>query len=181
MNYESKYERGLISLLLVDPQVRDIQEQPPEVAYVDTDGRRRVHIFDFLVRRAGRRIAIDVKPSDKVAGSRIETVQRLIREQTGTSFADEFIVRTEQHIHPDDVHDAETILRARRLPDPAADAAVKRLTAGLIGEARIGALVELTGLESAAFNAIARLIGERVLETCEGARITHDAMVRRCG
>lgn len=180
MNYESKHERDFISLLLADPSVEEIQEQPPAVVFYDDDGRERSHIFDFLVRRSGRRIAVDIKPSEKVQKSGAEHIQELIKEQLGASVADQFIVRTEQHLHPDDVHDAELIARARRLPDAVADKAVQELTSALAGRARIDAIVERTGLAAKAFNALVRLIGDRVLEVCDGARITPNATVRRC-
>lgn len=159
--------------------VEEIKEQPPAVVFYDDDGEERSHIFDFLVRRSGRRIAVDIKPSEKVQKSGVERVQELIKQQLGASVADQFIVRTEQHLHPDDVHDAELVARARRLPDAEADKVVLELISALAGRACIDAIVERTGLGAKAFNALVRLIGDRVLEVCDGARITPNATVRR--
>ncbi|WP_294642439.1 hypothetical protein [uncultured Aureimonas sp.] len=178
--FESDLEQGFIHIALASPEVVELHEQPPAVAFIDDDGRRAEHTFDaLLVTRSGERVAIDVKPRSKIGRSRILDIQRRIREQVGTRFADRYLVRTEDHIHPDDVADARLVLRARRLADPAADAAIAEALPFLAGWCRLVDLVDAIGGGSAAFNAAVRALGSGVLSARGDARISIDAFVRR--
>ena len=150
------------------------------MTYLDETGRRACHTFDVLVAmKTGTRIAVDIKPRDKVERSRVAVVQRLIREQVGTDFADKYVVRTEDHLHPDDVADARWILRARRLANAAADAAVASLLPSMHGWCRLSDLVAAAGMGAAAFNAAVRAIANGFIEVRDCARISLDCLVRR--
>lgn len=177
--FESKIERDLFVVLSIREDVASIDEQSPVVTYRDSEGNH-THTFDALVTMTdGRRIAVDVKPLARVASSGIEEIHRAIREQHGRLVADDFIIRTEAHVHPADVADAELILRARREPDPAADDLVIGLVAPTGGEYRVADLVTASGLGSAAFNAIARLVGSDVLSVVGDDRLSHASRVKR--
>lgn len=177
--YESKLERDFLEIVLARADVVDVEEQPPKVTYVTADGGVKDHWFDSrLLLRDGTRVAVDVKPRARVAQSGIEETQALIFEQFGTAFADIYIVRTEDHMHPDDVLDARLISRARRFADPAADEALTILLGHMHGLCRLGDVVDAIGSGAAAFNAAVRAIGAKILEVQEEKRISLDCMVR---
>lgn len=179
--FESKLERSFLFILLASTAIVDLWEQPECVEFFDEDGVGHDHWFDVLaVDRAGIRFAIDVKPLAFVEETGLRTVHRLIRQQHGTSLADRYLIRTEDHAHPDDVHDARMVLFARRLVDPDADDAVGRLTRTFSGWVQIEALVGATGLRPfAAFNAAVRLIGDGKLQVLNNTRISYGAYVAR--
>ena len=178
--YESTLERDFLVVSLASPEVVDIHEQPPPVSFVHDDGRVAWHTFDMLLRlRDGRRAATDVKPKGKVVRSGILEVHRLIREQVGAQFADLYLVRTEDHVHPDDVADGELLLKARRLADSDADSTVSRLVGCLHGWCRMSDLVLAAGIGGPAFNAAVRLVGDGVLEVRDRERISLNCFVRR--
>ena len=180
LRYESRLERNIFAVLLASACFRFLREQPPYVTYVGPDGTSTKHWFDLVgVEPNGRRVAIDVKPlgSSKMPG--LVAAHRLIEAQVGSTFADEYRILTEEHAHPDDVADARLILRARRLPDAAADEAVARIVSTLNGATPIRPLVAATGLKAAAFNALVRLIGERKACVYDDARISYGAWVSR--
>jgi hypothetical protein len=54
--YEGALERCCLVVGRLRPDIVKVAEQPPSVTYIDDDGRRRRHIFDFrfieVVRRS---------------------------------------------------------------------------------------------------------------------------------
>ncbi|MFU0504600.1 hypothetical protein [Pseudaminobacter sp. NGMCC 1.201702] len=178
--YESKPERGFIYISLASDLVVDYLDQPPSVTFRWPDGRKGEHTFDALLTlRDATRVAVDVKPKKKITKTQILEVQRLIKEQVGTAFADIYLLRTEDHIHPDDVYDAQLLLRARRLACGASDALVAKIASGLHGWCRLRDLVAASGIGGAAFNAAVRLVGDGMLEVRDGARVSYECFVRR--
>lgn len=178
--YESKTERGFIYISLASDLVVDYLDQPPPVTFRWPDGRKGEHTFDALLTfKDGTRAAVDVKPKEKVDKSLILKVQRLIEEQVGKAFADIYLLRTEDHVHPDDVYDAQLLLRARRLACAASDSIVAKLADGLHGWCRLHDLVATSGIGGDAFNAAVRLIGDGALEVRDCARVTYECFVRR--
>ncbi|MEO3998877.1 hypothetical protein [Mesorhizobium sp. CAU 1732] len=158
----------------------DYLDQPPLVTFRWPDGSKGEHTFDALLTlKDTTRVAVDVKPKTKVQKSRILEVQRLIEEQIGKAFADVYLLRTEDHIHPDDVYDARMLLRARRLACAASDAVVAKLVGGLHGWCRLRDLVAVSGIGGNAFNAAVRLIGDGMLEVRDCARVSYECFVRR--
>lgn len=178
--YESTLERGFIYISLASGIVKEFFDQPNPVKFVHENGKPGKHTFDaLLILENGTRAAIDVKPANKVAKSGIREVQRLIKKQVGAVFADIYLVRTEEHIHPDDVHDAQLLLRARRLACDSSDALVGNLANSLHGWCQLRDLVAASGIGGDAFNAAVRLIGDGVLEVRDFARISYECFVRR--
>lgn len=178
--YESKLERGFILISLASGLVEDYLDQPPPVDFVDEDGRMATHTFDALVTLTdGTRAPVDVKPKKKVVRSRILEIHRLIEKQFGSTFADVFLLRTEDHVHPDDVYDAQLLLRARKLACAAADAVVAKLASDLHGWCRLRDVVAASGIGGAAFNAAIRLVADGALEVRDCARVSYKCFVRR--
>lgn len=179
--YESGFEHDYMLICLTSDDVEDYIEQPEAVRYRLPDGRWEKHTFDglLILKDSGRRIAVDVKPFDEVERSRIEETQRLIREQVGKAFADAYVVRTEEHIHPDDVFDAELLMHAYDLPCSVSDEVIAKLSVNLRGWCRVRDLVAAAGIGGNGFNAVVRLIGSEMLEVRDKARISYECFVRR--
>lgn len=178
--YESLLERGFIYISLASGLVEDYLDQPPPVEFRNGDGKMAEHTFDALLTlKDGIRAAVDLKPKKKVVRSGIIEVQKLIEQQVGKSFADIYLLRTEDHVHPDDVADAQLVLRARRFDCPVSDATIATLANSLIGWCRLRDLVAASGMGGDAFNAAVRLIGDGLLEVRENARISYECFIRR--
>lgn len=178
--YESKLERGFIYISLASGLVEGYLDQPPMVTFRWPDGGNGEHTFDALLTlKGGTRVAVAVKPKKKVEKTQILEILRLIEEQVGTAFADIYLLRTEDHIHPDDVYDAQLLLRARRLACAASDAVVATLAGSLHGWCRLRDLVAASGIGGDAFNAAVRLVGDGMLEVRDCARVSYECFVRR--
>lgn len=178
--FESGLERSVALLLMARNDIGDLREQWPKVEYRDANGRLRSHTFDFLVTTvAGSRIAIAVRPSTKVERSGLRETLGLISAQTGCLHADRFLIRTEEHVHRDDVVNARMIISARRLVDPTADAAVSALVDSLRGTVVLGDLVDASGLEGRAFAALVRCIADGTLSLVDGGTIRNRSRVSR--
>lgn len=178
-DYESQLERDFLYVALASSDVEDVHEQPPAASYVDHTGKRRQHTFDALLTLlGGRRIAVALKPSGRVGKSGIQTTLELIREQVGEAFADRYVLRTERHLHPDDVADARLILRARSLPDPGADRAAADIASTLRGWCRLSDLAQAIAPKGVGFNAVVRRIGAGDLFVKGDARISLNCLVR---
>lgn len=175
---ESRLERNVYMVILAHRDIESLHEQPPAVQYIDENGVVHEHTFDALVRMSdGTRIAIDVKPRQRVVLSGLPEVHRMIKTQVGSGFAHRYLIRTEDHAHPVDVANAELILRARRLSNHAADIAVRDLVEDLRGWCRFGDLIAISGVGANAFDALVRLIDEGVLAIRDRVRISYDCLV----
>lgn len=179
LSFESLLELAALLIWLASGRTANILEQPPAIEYYDDDGVLHHHFFDFLaVMNDGLRVLVDVKPAALVASSGILKVQQKIREQHGKKVADRILLRTEEHMHRDDVADAKLILRATRMECAEADEAVSRLVSNTSGWLLISEIVEATGLTFKAFNSILRLVRAGVLEPLGDRRLGYDAYVR---
>ena len=178
--YESRLERNVFLVLMATVAYVSFREQPPTVWFRDENGKDRKHTFDaFLVKPDGRRYAIAVKPASKVEKTGLRAVWDAIKEQIGAAYADEYLILTEEHAHPDDVADARLILRARRMPDAEADDAVAAVVECLPGWCSVRDVVKQTGMGAAGFNALVRLIGAHGAEVYQDTRISYAAYVTR--
>jgi hypothetical protein len=96
ITYESTLERDLAYILLAHPDVDDVRDQDA-IGYVDD--KQRKHTFDLVAHlKSGQKTAFAVKPSKRVASSGITETIDLIRAQAPKGFADDFAVRTGEHI-----------------------------------------------------------------------------------
>ncbi|MFB9223378.1 hypothetical protein [Paracoccus cavernae] len=67
IQFESMLEYRFLCMTLVRPDIHDILEQPPAIHYRRGDGSDASHVFDFVVTlSSGERIAIAIKPADRV-------------------------------------------------------------------------------------------------------------------
>ena len=171
-------ELGMAYILSADHSVQQFEDQPPPVTYVTQEGRYRTHTFDFRATLCdGRRIAYALKPEGKVAPSGIETTLQLIRQQSLTGFADAAVVRTEKTVTKRAVHNARTILWARRCRN-ARDVALAAEHAGrLNGATRLQHLVQAIGLGPRGRVAVLCLIDERALSVADTAWLDSNTLL----
>src|ERR1700737_4341126 len=157
--YEAELELRFALLAKMRPDVRDVVEQPPAVTYVDDQGCRRAHTFDFrLVLTNATRWLVAVKPSALVEKTGIGRVVELVAEQIPPSVADFALLFTEQKLSRPDLYNAEAIPHPRGEPWPADDATVAKLLRKLKGETPIGELVEASRLGGYGFDAVVRAV-----------------------
>ncbi|MEA1647817.1 TnsA endonuclease N-terminal domain-containing protein [Nitrospirillum sp. BR 11164] len=177
MVFESRLEMDLACILMTDHRVVGIEDQPPEVEYVDPNGLRRGHTFDFRVTLFdGARIAIAVKPSSKIERSRIREILSLIRLQV-PDFADRFTVLAEDKITKSRADAARTIIWARRQRSQADIDVVAKVVSTLRGRLPIADLVRMAGIGPRGYVATACLIDEGCLRLAGRGPIQPEAMV----
>jgi hypothetical protein len=88
---ESGIERDVVATLLADRRISKVEDQPPAVKLRLGDRQIR-RTFDFRATlHDGRRVAIAVKPKNKIKSSGIETVIALAEQQI-PQFADRFMI-----------------------------------------------------------------------------------------
>jgi len=94
--WESQIERDYIYLLEFDPAVISYEEQPLRISYY-LNGKERRYTPDFLVRKAGKKLIIEVKQEEEALK---EENQRLFNIVSAICTRDgyEFIVVTDKMI-----------------------------------------------------------------------------------
>jgi hypothetical protein len=175
---ESHLEMQTALILLARRDIVDIENQVP-FEWINEDGEVRDHFFDFKAyHRDGSRTAIMVKPLRRLESERFVAEAHRIAAQVTPAFADKVTLFTDADVDPIELHSAE-LFHAMRTRDPEADAAMRRLVAGVDGAVRIADLVSHSGLEGRGFRALVRLIAAGALETCAFERIGYETLVRR--
>lgn len=175
---ESLTEAMALYVVLARRGVYDIEEQLPPIAFIDVDGERRNHVFDFRVTYTdGRREAIAVKPAKLVEKHRFDATLARIAAATPRSFADRVSLTTDASIDPIEAHNA-CLIHGFRRPDLEADTKARDVVLGLVGSASLADLVAAIGMGARGLRACVRLIGSHVLELTARERITPSARVR---
>lgn len=176
---ESLTEATPLFVILARPGVYDVEEQLPPIEFIDLDGERRSHVFDFRVTyKDGLREAIAVKPAKLVEKHRFGETLARIAAATPRSFAHRVSLITDASIDPIEAHNARMIHGFRR-PDAEADSKAHEVVLGLLGSVSIADLVATIGMGARGLRACVRLIGAHVLELAARERITPAAHVRR--
>lgn len=155
----SQGERETCLLALAMSDLWNLFDQPKPVSFVDVDGRQRTHRFDYLAEfKDGRRVAIAVKPAERVERLNFKATLRAIKRDLPIGFADQVVLVTERERRKAEVQNAELLNFFRRSPDQDADNIVADLIDGLFGEVSISDLIEKSGLGARAFRAVFRAI-----------------------
>lgn len=142
IHFESILERDAYYIMMADPQVTLIHDQPPPVEYEAANGKLRQHWFDTLIeRRNGLRIAIDIKPKGMVEKSGILEVHQRILLQKRHFGAHVIALRTQQQISRPRAKNAQYIVWGLS-NSTLSDRAIARLALENIGgRATIGEVV----------------------------------------
>ncbi|MES0827472.1 hypothetical protein [Ruegeria sp. SCP11] len=161
----SQHERATCLLALADPNLWNLHDQPRPVSYIDASGRQRTHRFDYLAEyRDGSRVAMAVKPAERVERLNFRSTLAAIRRDLPKGFADKVCLITERSRHPKKVQNAELLNFFRRCPDEEADFLVAELVAGLTDELSISDLIKPLDLGARGFRAILRAIYAELLQ-----------------
>ena len=97
--YEGALERCCLVVGRLRPGIVKVAEQSPSVTYIDDDGRRHRHIFDFrFTTTEGKRLLAAVKPAALVAVSGINRIVELVAEQISPSVVDFLVLITEEKL-----------------------------------------------------------------------------------
>jgi hypothetical protein len=178
--YESILERCCALNGRLRPDIIEVAEQPPAIAYVDDDGIRRPHTFDFrFITTDVGRILTAVKPSALVEKSGIRRIVELVAEQVSPTVADEVSLFTEKMLTETDLFNAEVVNLATRDEWPEDDAAVAKVIAKLKKETTIGDLVDRSRLGGYGYDAVVRAIDARKLSLVEYGPLDFDAIVAK--
>lgn len=178
--YASQGERETSLLALAMPNLWNLFDQPKPVSFVDVDGTQRTHRFDYLsVLKDGTRIAMAVKPWDKVISLNFKATLSAIERDMPMDFADKLVLVTEHQRHRMEVLNAELLNFFRRCPDPEADDVVADLIGQLFGEVPIAEIVRKSGLGARAYRAAFRAIYEGKLRANKREFITANSIVAR--
>ncbi len=146
--------------ILKTMDVVELREQV-RVKWVDPNGVTRTHTFDFWIRkRCGKRVAIAVKPFEKLASKRLIPMLLRIKDQGIGGIADDVSFITEYFASEYAAANADEILFARRARNDDDVESAKDLLRQVKGHIRFGEL--LKGLEIQAYRRAALwvLIGE---------------------
>jgi hypothetical protein len=99
IQFESMLEYRFLCLMLVRPDVLDIQEQPPAIRYRRADGSEASHVFDFLVTLiGGKRIAVAIKPAERVIQRDFITELHHVAAATPKHFANRIKLVTDEQL-----------------------------------------------------------------------------------
>lgn len=166
--------------ILKTMDVIELREQV-KVKWSDVKGVVHTHTFDFWIRkRCGRRVAIAVKPLEKVESQRLIDMLILIKDQGIGGIADDVSFITEHFASEYAAANAEEILFARRArnDDDVEDA--KEILRQIRGRVHFGEL--LKGLDIQAYRRIALwvLIGEGWLRPVMPSLIEDHTLMEVC-
>ncbi|WP_417607299.1 TnsA endonuclease N-terminal domain-containing protein [Primorskyibacter flagellatus] len=99
IHFESMLEYRFLCLMLVQPDVYDIQEQPTAIRYRRHDGSQGTHVFDFLVTRTdGSRTAVAIKPLRRVESRNFNSELALVAASVTKDFADRIKLVTDAQL-----------------------------------------------------------------------------------
>lgn len=146
--------------ILKTMDVVEIREQV-KAEWIDSNGEVRTHFFDFWIRkRCGKRVAIAVKPLEKLASTQLIDMLIMIKDQGVGGIADDVSFITEHFASIYAAANADEILFARRARNDEDVEEAKQILRQVKGRVRFGEL--LKGLDVQAFRRIALwvLIGE---------------------
>lgn len=176
--FESIPERDLAYIALTTPSVADLREQVGPIEYVDENGEIHQHTIDLVAdMKSGTSAAFFVKPAKRVEPSGIRRTVNFIRSQQ-PSIANQFCIRTEEHITRDRSANARLLHRALRSRDSDDIAAVLGFANTLRGSMTIRDVLSVTRNDGFGFMALLCLIADGVLEHVGPGRISRNSFVR---
>ena len=157
--------------------VVDVREQPPALRYVDDDGDVQKHTIDLLVTlRDGTRVAVLVKPRVIADRHRLDRVRDLLANQTPRSFADRYVIVTEDKLPRSVVSNGQLYADVRRFGPSADHPSVQAVLAVVTQPMSVSAVVVNVGVGT--LRALARCVLDGVLIVEGGGALDHHASVR---
>lgn len=153
--FESKLERICAQLWLASGKVYDLREQIEPINFIDFDGRKRRHVFDFLITTiGGRRIAVVVKNSKTATKPKFRSTLNALRKHLPQSLADELLLFTNDSFHPTEAVNAERLLYLKPQLNAVAKAKLNEAIATMVGSIKIVDLIQRMNYVAGAFASI---------------------------
>lgn len=178
IGFESRLEWDAALLFLARADVVDLIEQPFKVGYVDRYGKKRHHIFDYLVEtEMGSRIAVAVKPAARARKIGLVEELAIIAEQVPTHLADRVYLFTDEHYEPWEAWNAHHLQACRRADDTEADYMLLAIAEQLRGSVSLADLTGLLCLGGRGYKAIVRGLFSGLLAQCTPGRIGPKSLV----
>jgi len=151
---ESIGEVRCVNLLMARRDIVDIWDQPSPVRFQRANGKMAQHTFDYLVHLAsGRKIAVAVKPYDRVRKTGFVDELARISEAMPVNVADKVVLLTERDFPRYQAVNAARLCEFVKFPDAEADDAIQNAVSCISGRIKLGHLVRMTGLGSRAYRA----------------------------
>lgn len=177
---DSQVEYHHLALTLVDPTVAQVQEQVGPVPFLDETGEPANHYLDLVItKKDGRRIAVAVKPTDRLASGRfMHELNQLVRTMP-TGLVDELRLVTERSFSRSDAFNAIQYLRFSLTPDFDADARLTDALATVNGAMTIGDICRLCKCGGRGFRSVVRAIFEGKLTKISKGRINLFTIVEK--
>jgi hypothetical protein len=176
--FESLLELHCLHLLMSDPNVTDIWDQPPPIQYRNFRGKWATHTLDYKATYRPVEIGYMVKPSSKVKnedGTPSDFARNIGRIRAAAGHRIKLV--SEKSFSRIQVQDARLMLRWHRQKDPDADARIVSVIGNLRGAFPIRTAIELSGLENRAFGALVRAYRAGLLAKAEKRRFDLDTLV----
>ncbi|MES0022412.1 MULTISPECIES: hypothetical protein [unclassified Mesorhizobium] len=174
IRFDSGLEESVLVVLVTLPQTLEIREQQ-KAEYIQ-HGEKRRHYFDFVQRTASGRIAYAVKYKEDVDDDLRETL-RLVSEQQGDRFADEFRILTEKDLTLTQIENAREILAYASDFDFEGQALVTAALQGLPARVLLADVVRVTGLGERGRRAAVALVQKGLLKVPANVRLADNALL----
>lgn len=115
LHNDSALECEVAAVTRMDPNVREVVDQPPAVEYVDLEKNKCTHTFDFLViYKDGSRKFFFCKYLSEVVEKRWDIFVDLLAEQIDPAVADAICIKTEFSLSKVEVDTAQLFREALR-------------------------------------------------------------------
>lgn len=169
--FDSALEEAALVVLLTLPETLEVREQ--QKAEYTQDGQKRVHYFDYVQQLANGRIAHAVKYEDDVDDELRETL-RLVSEQLGDRFADEFRILTEKDLTRIQIENAQDVLDAARDFDVKGQSLAVAALQALPARVTLADIANVSGLGKRGGRAAMTLVQKGLLKVPPNERLADD-------
>lgn len=182
VQYESKLEERVFFLVLANPAVANLWEQPQFISYRDQSGNRKTHFIDFLVElKSGRRLAIAVKPWKVVLEKNFLRELQQIRAAMSKDFADDIVLVTERDFTRAEALNAQRFVEFSKTRNSGHQAHLKSVIRDVCFPVTVDELCQLLRLGDAGFRSIVIAIYEDVLTADRKQLIDLDTLLAKGG
>lgn len=159
--------------------VVDMVEQPPAIAYVDADGRKRRKRVDQLYTMAdGSKYAAEVKPAERARAQDLEVQLSYVAAAMPDDFADDLILITEESYDQWEALNARRLFAYRREDDQEAAAIIAELAAEIDLPVTIRELIVRADIGGRAWPEIFKAIYAGILRPIQDGIIDPDMLVQ---
>lgn len=177
IQFESGLELDHIIVLSAAPDILELREQVK--VSVRIDGRATTHWLDLVAcLDDGTRVAIGVKPADRVERSRLAEILEAIARQHGDDVAERFAVLTDRHLSRTCVANAALVFSCLHDRDDVAQQGVREYLAKAPETVTARGIADDTGWGSRAVRATFALVKFGAVTVPDGALLDADTPLR---